>query len=243
MICGMRLEGTRPVETQSHTVDWLVPTARAIALWLPNRPTTSLTGFRVIMRKPVTAKPVCCQPVFRIAARMHKDPQTSSATGWGKLIAEARLRAGLSQTELAEKLVMSQSAIADWEKEKTRPRAHLWSRIDQVLEINLSQILMPSAKLATNRKRRGDSNSERIDYLDLPVGARRRAFLFSFAKAIEREDIEVTALEFANSAIGIWERREQGPLRTEEARLSDAIEGRVQFYKLAQSGESDPDLD
>jgi transcriptional regulator with XRE-family HTH domain len=61
----------------------------------------------------------------------------------GELIRAARLRAGLSQAELAERLGMPQSSIARWEVDSVEPGLSKLRRVLQASGFDLSLTLVP----------------------------------------------------------------------------------------------------
>jgi transcriptional regulator with XRE-family HTH domain len=61
----------------------------------------------------------------------------------GELIRAARLRAGLSQGALAERLGMPQSSIARWEVDKVEPGLSTLRRVLQGCGYDLSLTLIP----------------------------------------------------------------------------------------------------
>ncbi len=64
----------------------------------------------------------------------------------GELIRAARLRAGLSQEGLAERLGMPQSSIARWEVDKVEPGLSSLRRVLQACGYDLSLTLVPFAR-------------------------------------------------------------------------------------------------
>jgi transcriptional regulator with XRE-family HTH domain len=61
----------------------------------------------------------------------------------GELIRAARLRAGLSQEDLADRLGMPRSSIARWEVDKVEPGLSTLRRVLQACEFDLSLSLIP----------------------------------------------------------------------------------------------------
>jgi transcriptional regulator with XRE-family HTH domain len=64
----------------------------------------------------------------------------------GELIRGARLRAGLSQGELAERLGMPRSSIARWEVDAVEPGFSALRRVLQACGFDLSTTLVPFAR-------------------------------------------------------------------------------------------------
>ena len=58
----------------------------------------------------------------------------------GNLLAGARLKAGLSQAQLAEKLGIRQNMISDYERGKRRLSPAMAKRIAEILQINVDRI-------------------------------------------------------------------------------------------------------
>lgn len=61
----------------------------------------------------------------------------------GELIRSARLRAGLSQAELAERLAMPPSSIARWETERVEPGFSTLRRVLQACGFDIPPRLVP----------------------------------------------------------------------------------------------------
>jgi len=61
----------------------------------------------------------------------------------GEMIRSARLRAGLSQGELAERLGMPRSSIARWEVDKVEPGWSTLRRVLQACGFDLATTLVP----------------------------------------------------------------------------------------------------
>lgn len=61
----------------------------------------------------------------------------------GELIRSARLRAGLSQAELAERLGMPPSSIARWETERVEPGFSTLRRVLQACGFDIRPVLVP----------------------------------------------------------------------------------------------------
>ena len=58
-----------------------------------------------------------------------------------KIIAEKRKRVGLSQADLAKKMGISQPAVAQWENGVSRPNISLLSKLAEVLECTVDELL------------------------------------------------------------------------------------------------------
>lgn len=61
----------------------------------------------------------------------------------GELIRSARLRAGLSQAELAQRLGMASSSIARWETETVEPGYSTLRRVLQACGFDIPPVLVP----------------------------------------------------------------------------------------------------
>ena len=59
----------------------------------------------------------------------------------GKIIKIARIKAGLTQTELARRLKISQAAVGCWETGKTMPRPKSLVRLCEMLDIPVEYLL------------------------------------------------------------------------------------------------------
>lgn len=64
-----------------------------------------------------------------------------AVTEYGKRIRELRTEAGLSQKQLAEKLQMSQSAVAKWESGRTEPTAGALIRLARLFGVSSDYII------------------------------------------------------------------------------------------------------
>lgn len=62
----------------------------------------------------------------------------------GRLIREARLRAGITQQELAERAGTTQSAIARWESGRTRPGVETVARLVRACGLELELRIAPA---------------------------------------------------------------------------------------------------
>lgn len=61
-------------------------------------------------------------------------------TKLAKILAEARLAAGMSQADLAEKLGISRQAVASWERSETGPRRKYIIKIAEILRISPAKL-------------------------------------------------------------------------------------------------------
>lgn len=58
-------------------------------------------------------------------------------------ILSARLRAGVSQAELAKRVEVSDAAVCQWETGKNSPRTKLLPKIAAALECSVDELLTP----------------------------------------------------------------------------------------------------
>jgi len=68
-------------------------------------------------------------------------PSTTLRTGFGKRLATARETAGLTQTQLGEKLGLSQRAIAHWERGTTALRPDQLETLAKVLSVSVDALV------------------------------------------------------------------------------------------------------
>lgn len=68
-------------------------------------------------------------------------PATTPRSAFGKRLASARERAGLSQTELGEKLGLSQRAIAHWERGTTALRPDQLDTLAKALTVSVDELV------------------------------------------------------------------------------------------------------
>ena len=97
----------------------------------------------------------------------------------GELIRAARLRAGLSQAELGERLGMPQSSIARWEVDSVEPGLSTLRRVLQACGYDLSPVLIPFA--------RDPERDARVRELQKLQSARRRSGCSTCSCGVEEE--------------------------------------------------------
>lgn len=68
-------------------------------------------------------------------------PSKASRSTLGERLSEARIRAGLSQAELAERMGTTQPAIAYWERNAERLRSDVVARLSGILGISTDELL------------------------------------------------------------------------------------------------------
>jgi len=66
---------------------------------------------------------------------------TKKALGLGKLIREARLRNGLTQTDLAKRVGLTQTAISEIERGLYAPNSLLLGRIARELGLSMEEVM------------------------------------------------------------------------------------------------------
>lgn len=72
---------------------------------------------------------------------------------FAQIIKDRRLEYGITQSELAEKLLVSNKTISNWENEKTMPDLDNVLYIAKVLHISLDKMLLEDSKMIDNVKR------------------------------------------------------------------------------------------
>ena len=68
-------------------------------------------------------------------------PSTKPRSAFGKRLAEARQRAGISQAELGEKLGLSQRAIAHWERRDSAMYPKQIAELCRILDVPADELL------------------------------------------------------------------------------------------------------
>lgn len=78
--------------------------------------------------------------------------QPRERTEFGSRLYAARLRAGLTQSELGERVGMSQRGIANWEiREHSFPNAEQLAKLSDVLDISVEELVRGSAEKIRNK--------------------------------------------------------------------------------------------
>ncbi|MCB1069685.1 MAG: helix-turn-helix transcriptional regulator [Verrucomicrobia bacterium] len=68
-------------------------------------------------------------------------PSTTPRSAFGKRLAEARQRAGLSQAEVGEKMGVSQRAIAHWERRHASLYPEQITALSRILKVRVDELL------------------------------------------------------------------------------------------------------
>ena len=76
----------------------------------------------------------------------------------GKLIAECRKEAGLTQAALAEKLGITDRAVSKWERGKSLPDASIMLELCGLLGINVNELLAGEKIAMENYKEKAEEN-------------------------------------------------------------------------------------
>jgi transcriptional regulator with XRE-family HTH domain len=100
-------------------------------------------------------------------ARDRPDRQTLSRLDAASLIRDARLIAGLSQSELAQRLGTTQSAVSNWERGRDEPRVNTLGRILQACGFEVDLVFRRHDDVDRSQIRRllDFSVDERLDQL------------------------------------------------------------------------------
>ena len=80
----------------------------------------------------------------------------------GHRIAQARRKAGLTQVELAKRLGVTQQAITFWERQAPAPRAEMLSKLSEVLDISIDELLGIAPRPNTSGKKGPASRFEKL---------------------------------------------------------------------------------
>jgi transcriptional regulator with XRE-family HTH domain len=88
-------------------------------------------------------------------------PSKHARTAFGERLFAARTAAGLSQAEVAQKLGITQTAYADWERHPTALRPDQIEKLTKILKISVEDLFASNGR---SKERAG------------PVGRARRAF-------------------------------------------------------------------
>jgi transcriptional regulator with XRE-family HTH domain len=83
-------------------------------------------------------------------------PSKHPRSGFGTQLVALRERAGLSQLQLAERLGVTQQAVALWERKTTAPRSDTLAKLSQALGVRVDELLglaAPKAKATVARGR------------------------------------------------------------------------------------------
>lgn len=59
----------------------------------------------------------------------------------GISMARARAARGMTQNDLAEKLLVSQNTVSDWENDRSKPRRKLWADVKELLGIDIEEFI------------------------------------------------------------------------------------------------------
>mgnify|MGYP003880503917 CR=1 FL=1 len=156
---------------------------------------------------------------------------------WARNIARRRREVGLSQTKLADRLHVSQSAVADWERGKSRPRAAYWRDLARELNTTVDSIF-PDLEIrdAPHKEWMPAGESKEVQY-DKASLIPDRAFLFgqlfsSWIEQAEKIGLYYNFSSIAASVYSMWESIEENP-------SSDAIDRvvreAVEHYRLKEA--------
>lgn len=121
----------------------------------------------------------------------------------GEAIAVIRKKRGLTQHQLADAVRVSQSAVTDWERGKTKPRGSVVQRLIAALGEEIRPLLRPSTPLE-------DPGSKRIKidfeerFNDLSKREQFRIFVIRLEEEFKKNNIEISLSRFACDAVSIW---------------------------------------
>jgi transcriptional regulator with XRE-family HTH domain len=82
-------------------------------------------------------------------------PAKKSRSTLGERLAEARIKVGLSQAEVAERMGTTQPAIAYWERGAKRLRSDVVARLSQILDVSADELLGTKARRTQTAKPTG----------------------------------------------------------------------------------------
>lgn len=134
---------------------------------------------------------------------------------WAGKIRLARIKAGLKQQDLAEKLGVSQSTITAWETGKTRPPVRYWQSIEYVISAGIYDALTQDTGFISNTRsgyrgtqdfenplRHGRSDS--APFIDLAPQYQFAALFERVFQATRNLKRDVNTLELVSKAFSIW---------------------------------------
>lgn len=89
----------------------------------------------------VTLNPPGEKAVYDVCMHPGGRPAKQERSNWGERLAQARARSGLSQKDLADKMGVTQQAIAAWERKITAVRSDTLMRLASILGISSDELL------------------------------------------------------------------------------------------------------
>ena len=94
----------------------------------------------------ITQSPGDETPMYDASMHPGGRPTKKSRSTLGQRLAEARIRAGLSQAEVAERMGTTQPAIAYWERSAERLRSDVIARLSEILGVSTDELLGTKTK-------------------------------------------------------------------------------------------------
>lgn len=85
-----------------------------------------------------------------------------------QLIRNNRMKLGISQSGLAERLGVSQAAIGQWEREVTAPRSKYFPELAKIFDIDVALIVAAADEMEAYQKGRADSEARRVSRGEAP---------------------------------------------------------------------------
>ena len=98
-------------------------------------------------------------------------PSTKPRTDFGRRMADARERAGITQQQLAEKLGTSQRAVAHWERDPVALRPDQIAAVADALNVTTDELLGRAARIR-GRQRPRDHPASSVWLLRRPTNFR-----------------------------------------------------------------------
>ena len=71
----------------------------------------------------------------------------------GETLKSLRTQAGMTQSELGEKLSISAQAISKWERDESQPDIDTIKRLAEIYEVSISEIIEPEKSVVRRRFR------------------------------------------------------------------------------------------
>lgn len=114
----------------------------------------------------------------------------------GKFIAQQRKKKGLTQSQLAEKLMLSEKTISKWECGKGLPEVSLMMPLCEILEITVNELLSGESLSQEEYKKQAESNL--VEHIKKSNRDNKQKLIASFIIAISVSIILAMSVFLAN---------------------------------------------